>query len=41
MPVTLRRWPGTIHGFVRWQAAAEVSRRALGEMAGALRDALA
>jgi acetyl esterase len=41
VPVTLRRWPGTIHGFLRWQAAAEVSRRALGELSTALRDALA
>jgi acetyl esterase len=40
VPVTLRRWPGTIHGFIRWQAVAEVSRRALGELAGALRSAL-
>jgi acetyl esterase len=41
VPVTLRRWEGTIHGFLRWQAAAEVSRRALGELSAALRDALA
>jgi acetyl esterase len=41
VPVELARWPGTIHGFIRWQAAAEVSRRALGELAAALRDALA
>jgi acetyl esterase len=41
VPVTLERWPGTIHGFIRWQAAAEVSRRALGELAAALADALA
>lgn len=39
--VTVRRWPGTIHGFIRWQAAAEVSRRALGELAAVLRAALA
>jgi acetyl esterase/lipase len=39
--VELHRWEGTIHGFFRWQAAAEVSRRALGELAAALRDALA
>jgi acetyl esterase len=38
--VTLRRWPGTIHGFIRWQAVAQPSRDALSEMAGALRAAL-
>jgi acetyl esterase len=40
VPVTVRRWPGTIHGFIRWLAVAEVSRRALGEVAGALHSAL-
>jgi acetyl esterase len=40
VPVTLRRWPGTIHGFFRWQAAAEISRRAVGELAAVLMDAL-
>lgn len=41
VPVTLRRWPGTIHGFLRWQEAAAVSREALGALADALRAALA
>ena len=40
VPVTLRRWPGTIHGFIRWQAAAESARRALAELADALCAAL-
>jgi acetyl esterase len=38
--VELRRWPGTIHGFIRWQAAAAVSREAADTLAAALRDAL-
>ncbi len=41
VPVTLRRWPGTIHGFLRWQAAAAVSREAADALGGALRRALA
>jgi hypothetical protein len=36
----VRRWPGTIHGFIRWQAATEPSRRALAELADALCAAL-
>ena len=38
--VTLRRCEGTIHGFWRWQAAAAIARRAVGEVGAALRAAL-
>jgi acetyl esterase len=41
VPVTARRIDGTIHGFWRWLAASKVSRRTVGEVAGALREALA
>ena len=41
VPVAVRRWPGTIHGFVRWVSAAGVARAAIGELAQALRTALA
>ena len=41
VPVTLRRYDGPIHGFFRWLAKASVSRRAVDEVAGALREALA
>ena len=41
VPVAVRRWPGTIHGFVRWVSAAGVARAAIGELALALRTALA
>jgi acetyl esterase len=37
----LVRWPGAIHGFIRWIAAAGESRRALDALAEALREALA
>lgn len=36
-----RRWPGTIHGFWRWQATAEPARAALAEVGAALGAALA
>jgi acetyl esterase len=39
--VTQRRWPGTIHGFWRWQAAVEPARAAVGEVGAALHAALA
>jgi acetyl esterase len=39
--VTARRWPGTIHGFWRWQAAAEPARAAVAEVGAALHAALA
>jgi len=39
--VEQRRYDGTIHGFWRWLAKAEVSRRAVEEVAGALRRGLA
>jgi acetyl esterase len=41
VPVTLRRYDGPIHGFFRWLAKASLARRAVDEVAGALRDALA
>ncbi len=41
MPVTLRRWPGVVHGFVRWLRVADAAGAALEEVAGALREALA
>jgi acetyl esterase len=39
--VELRRVPGTVHGFWRWLALAEVSRRTVREAGAALRHALA
>jgi acetyl esterase len=39
--VTARRWPGTIHGFWRWQATAEPARAVLEEVGAALHAALA
>jgi acetyl esterase len=41
VPVTLERWPGTIHGFVRWLAATDVAGAAIERVGGALRTALA
>jgi acetyl esterase/lipase len=41
VPVELRRVPGTIHGFWRWLAVAEVSRATVREAGAALRAALA
>jgi acetyl esterase len=41
VPVEIRRVPGTVHGFWRWLAAAEVSRRTVAEVGAALRQALA
>jgi acetyl esterase len=40
VPVTLRRWPGTIHGFARWQAVSAVAREAVDELADVLRQSL-
>ncbi len=37
----LRRYDGAIHGFWRWLAVAQLSHRAVGEVAGALRARLA
>jgi acetyl esterase len=39
--VTLRRWPGVIHGFWRWQAAAAPARAAVAEVGAAVHAALA
>jgi len=41
VPVTVRRYDDAIHGFFRWLAAAEPSRRAVGEVGAALAAALA
>ncbi|MGH2969068.1 MAG: alpha/beta hydrolase, partial [Solirubrobacteraceae bacterium] len=41
VPVQARRFEGTVHGFWRWLDAAAVSRRAVDEVGGALRAALA
>jgi acetyl esterase/lipase len=41
VPVTLRRYDGPVHGFFRWLARTELSRRAVGEVAAALRAGLA
>jgi len=41
VPVQARRVDGTIHGFWRWQAAAEISRRTVADVGAALRAALA
>jgi acetyl esterase len=40
VPVTLTRWPGTIHGFVRWMAATDVAGEAIAEVGARLRAAL-
>jgi acetyl esterase len=41
VPVRLERYDGAVHGFWRWLAAADVSRRAMAEVGAALRAALA
>jgi acetyl esterase len=41
VPVTLRRYDGAVHGFLRWLAKAEISRRAVAEIGAALRERLA
>jgi acetyl esterase len=41
VPVTLRRYDGAVHGFLRWLAKAEISRRAVAEIGAALREGLA
>jgi acetyl esterase len=41
VPVTLKRWPGTIHGFFRWLAATDVAGDAIEEVGARLRTALA
>ena len=41
VPVTLKRWPGTIHGFFRWLAATDVAGEAIAEVGAQLRTALA
>jgi acetyl esterase len=39
VPVTLRRFDGTIHGFFRWLAATDVAGQAIAETGAALRSA--
>ena len=41
VPVTLRRYDGAVHGFFRWIARTEISRRAVAEVGAALRAGLA
>jgi acetyl esterase len=41
VPVTLCRYDGAVHGFFRWMAKAEISRRAVAEVGAALRAGLA
>lgn len=41
VPVTLRRYDGAAHGFLRWMARSELSRRAVAEVGAALRAGLA
>jgi acetyl esterase len=38
--VELRRWPGTIHGFIRWQETGQTARDGVDALAGALCRAL-
>jgi acetyl esterase len=40
VPVTLRRYDGAVHGFIRWLAKAELTRRAVAETGAALRAGL-
>jgi acetyl esterase len=40
VPVTVKRWEGTVHGFWRWQSTA-LGRRAVAEAGAAVRAALA
>ena len=41
VPVTVLRYDGAVHGFFRWLARTELSRRAVAEVGAALREALA
>jgi acetyl esterase len=41
VPVTLRRYDGAVHGFIRWLAKAELARRAVADAGAALRAGLA
>ena len=41
VPVTLQRYDGAVHGFFRWLAKSQLSRRAVAEVGAALREALA
>ena len=41
VPVTVLRYDGAVHGFFRWLAVTELSRRAVADVGAALREALA
>jgi acetyl esterase len=41
VPVTLRRYDGAVHGFIRWLARARLARQAVAEAGAALRAGLA
>jgi acetyl esterase len=41
VPVTVRRYDGAVHGFIRWLAKSQLSRRAVAEVGAALREGLA
>jgi acetyl esterase len=41
VPVTLVRWPGTIHGFFRWLAATDIAGEAIDAVGARLRAAFA
>jgi acetyl esterase len=40
VPVELRRWPGTVHGFARWFALTGLAGAAVDELAAALKSTL-
>jgi acetyl esterase len=41
VPVTLRRYDGAVHGFIRWLAKSRLSRQAVADVGAALREGLA
>ena len=40
VPVELRRWPGMVHGFLRWPGAVRAAREALDEIGARVRSSL-